>query len=144
MIFDSQNLFSDAQAITADAASTNVIDLGAVGTPVGGVAPLRRDLGAGGPVPIRIQVTETFNNLTSMNTILETSDAEGFGSGVTILAETGDVPLASLVQGAVLSPQYVPLGASKRYLRVRYDITGTAPTTGAVTAGIVAGHQTNG
>ena len=36
MIFDKQNLFSDAQAITADAASTNVIDLGPTGTPVGG------------------------------------------------------------------------------------------------------------
>ena len=31
MIFDEQALFSDKQAITADAASTNVIDLGAPG-----------------------------------------------------------------------------------------------------------------
>lgn len=144
MIFDAQALFSDAQAIVADAASTNVLDLGAPGTPVGGAVALKRDLGAGGPVPIRIQVVEDFDNLTSMNVILQASDAEDFGSGVVVLAETGEVALADLVEGALLAPQYVPYGANKRYMRVYYDITGTAPTTGKVTAGIVTGHQTNG
>lgn len=144
MIFDKQSLFSDAQAITADAASTNVIDLGPTGTPVGGVAPLARDLGAGGPVPLRIQVVEAFNNLTSLNVILQACDAEGFGSGVEVLAETGEVALADLLAGKVLMPQYVPQGANKRYLRLYYDVTGTAPTTGKITAGLVTGHQTNG
>lgn len=144
MIFDMQSLFSDAQAVTADAPSENVIDLGPVGTPVNGTAPLPRDLGAGGPVCFRAQVTENFNNLTSLNIIMETSDTEDFSAGVETIVETGDVAAANLVTGYASPIRYIPVGADKRYLRLRYDVTGTAPTTGKITAGLVCGDQTNG
>jgi hypothetical protein len=58
MIFDAQNLFSDAQAITASAVSTNVIDFGASGKPVGAAAAIRKDLGRGMKVNLRIQMVE--------------------------------------------------------------------------------------
>ena len=32
---------------------------------------------------------------------------------------------------------------NQRYVRLNYTLVGTAPTTGKVTAGIVAGHQEN-
>lgn len=143
MIWDMQSLFSWDQAITADAASTNVIDLGATGKPVSSNVALRRDLGAGGPVPLRIQVTEAFNNLTSLEAIIQASDDEAFGSGVVVVGRSGAVLLADLKVGAVLAPNYMPQGANKRYLRMSYDVTGTAPTTGKISAGLVTGHQTN-
>lgn len=143
MIFDMQSLFSDAQALTATAASTNVIDQGTTGTPVGGTAPLKRDLGAGGPVPLRVQVVEDFTGGTSVAVSIQTSDAEDFGSGVDTIATSAAAPVADLVAGYVFQPQYIPNGANKRYLRMNYTVVGT-PTAGAVTAGLVCGNQTNG
>lgn len=143
MIWDMQSLFSWDQAITASAVSTNVIDQGPVGTPISSTVPLRRDLGAGGPVPLRTQITQAFNNLTSLEAILQTSDDEAFGSGVVVVGRSGAVALADLKVGTVLAPNYVPQGAAKRYLRMSYVVVGTAPTTGKVSSGIVTGHQTN-
>jgi hypothetical protein len=142
MIFDMQSLFSDAQAITVTAASTNVIDLGPVGTPINGIAPLKRDLGAGGPVPMRVQVNKTFVGLTSLKVTIQASDAEDFSSGVETVAETAAVLTADLVAGFVFQPQYMPNGADKRYLRLNYTVDGTA-TAGEMTAGLVCGNQTN-
>ena len=59
-------------AITADAASTNTIDLGATGTPLGGSA-VNRDVGRGGDIPVAVNVTQTFNNLTSLAVQVQTS-----------------------------------------------------------------------
>ena len=143
MIFDMQSLFSDAQAITTTAASTNVIDLGATGTPIGGNSALKRDLGAGGPVPLRIQVNKTFVGLTSLKVTVQTSDTEDFSSGVETVSETAAIPVADLLAGYVFPPQYVPNGADKRYLRLNYTVVGTA-TAGEITAGLVCGNQTNG
>jgi hypothetical protein len=144
MIFDKQSLFSDAQAITATAVSTNVIDQGATGTPIGGSVALARDLGAGGPVPIRIQVTEAFATLTSLTVSIQTSDAEDFGSGVVTVGSTAAIAAADLIAGKVFSLQYVPQGTDKRYVRLNYTVAGSDATAGKVTAGIVTGHQTNG
>lgn len=140
MIFDKTNLFSDAQAVTASAASTNVIDLGARGTVVGGSSALTRDIGAGKPLPIRIQIVEAFNNLTSLTVALQVDEDELFGSPKTV--ESVVVPLADLGLGAFVNEiYYVPRGTDERYVRLNYTVTGTAPTTGKVTAGIVAAHQ---
>ena len=66
MIFSAQQLFSDDQAITASADSTNVIDLGVAGTPYGAAAALNRDIGDGAGIPILVQITEAFEYLTSL------------------------------------------------------------------------------
>ena len=73
MIFSLNQLFSNDQAITATAVSTNVIDLGVAGTPVHGAAPLHNDKGLGTAVPVLIQVTEAFTLLTSLTVTLENS-----------------------------------------------------------------------
>lgn len=140
MIFDSTNLFSDGQAITATAASTNVIDLSPTGTPVGSAAALVRDIGPGNPLPIRIHVTEAFNNLTSLTVALQVDDNSAFSSATTV--ETVTIPLAELTLGAFVNEiYYVPRGTNERYVRLNYTVAGTAPTLGKVTAGIVASHQ---
>lgn len=136
MIFDQQTLLSDQQAITATAASTNVIDLGPIAT---GIV---RDIGKGKPIPLRIQVTEAFNTLTSLTFALQVDDNEAFGSAKTVWSQV--VLLADLKAGKVIVPEYITRGTDERYLRLYYTVTGTAPTLGKVTAGVVAGAQSNG
>ncbi|OHC93914.1 MAG: hypothetical protein A3H25_02830 [Sphingomonadales bacterium RIFCSPLOWO2_12_FULL_63_15] len=142
MIFDNTLLFSDAQAITAGAGSTNTVDLGATGTPYGGVA-LVRDIGKGSKIPLSITVVETFNNLTSLAVSLQVDDNSSFSSAKTVVV-SAPILAAALVAGAQIEvPDYIPQGANERYMRLYYDVTGVAPTTGKITAGVVAARQTN-
>ena len=139
MIFSAQQLFSDDQAITATAISTNVIDLGVAGTPYDAAAPLNQDVGKGAPIPVLVQVTEDFNTLTSLDVTVEVGATTALG---TVLA-TETILLADLVAGKQTFLQCLPNGADKRYLGVRYTVTGTNPTLGQITAGITMGNQTN-
>lgn len=137
MILDNQTLLSNAQAITADAGSTNQIDLSPR------ASGLVRDIGPGEPIPLLVQVVETFNNLTSIVVSVQVDEDSAFGSPKTV-ASTAAIQLASLVAGYRFNLDYIPRGTDERYMRIFYDITGTAPTTGKITAGVVlAGHQTN-
>jgi hypothetical protein len=143
MIVDNTLVLSDSQAITADAGSTNVIDLGAAGTPYGAASAVNRDVGIALEIPIWVTVTETFNNLTSIVISLQTDDNAAFSSPTTV-ATGPTLLLASLVAGYKFTwPSELPEGVNERYLRLYYDITGTAPTTGKIFAGIVAARQTN-
>lgn len=143
-ILSKQDEFSDGQAITATAASTNIIDLGATGTPAGSSVALVRDIGKGGMLPMEVLVTEAFNNLTSLEVQLEVDDNSSFSSAK-LVASTGAIALAKLVKGYRLPfPAEVPEGTDERYFRLRYVVVGTAPTTGKISAGIVAGRQNNG
>ncbi|MBH1949222.1 hypothetical protein FCG26_00585 [Klebsiella pneumoniae] len=129
MLFDQQALFSAAQAITATAASTNVIDTGS-----------NKDVGKYGDIPLLIQVVEGFNNLTSLTVTVQTDDNSAFSSAADVLSMT--IPLASLVLGYKSPVITLPM-KMERYIRLNYTVTGTAPTTGKVTAGITGGVQTN-
>lgn len=142
MIFDLTTLFSNAQAIVADAASTNVLDLGATGRVYGAAADLVKDIGKGQDIPILIQVVEAFNTLTSLHVIIQCDDNVGFASPKDVQEQT--IPLARLTAGATISMVCIPPGLNERYMRVYYDVIGTNPTLGKVTAGIVTGVQTNG
>lgn len=129
MLLDQQALFSAAQAITATAASTNVIDTGS-----------NKDVGKYGDIPLLIQVVEGFNNLTSLTVTVQTDDNSAFSSPADVLSMT--IPLASLVLGYKSPVITLPM-KMERYIRLNYTVTGTAPTTGKVTAGITGGVQTN-
>lgn len=133
MIFDRQTLFSWNQAVTADGASSNVIDLGPIG--------ILRDIGKGCCIPIRIQVTEAFAGNTSLKVQVQVSDTENFSSPVTV-AESPAIPVASLKAGYAFNLEYVPRYADKRYMRLYYDVDGT-PSAGKVSAGITMGNQSN-
>lgn len=143
MIMDASLQVSNAQAITADTASTNTIDLGATGTAYGAAEPLVRDIGKGLGVPLLVTVVETFNNLTSMNILIQTAAGAGFGSPTTVY-RSPEYLLADLVMGKkYLLPDSFPVDTNQRYVRLFFDITGTAPTTGKITAGAVMARQTN-
>lgn len=147
MILDAQNLFSDDQAVTVDANSTNVIDLGETGTPYGNAQALKRDIGKGNKIPLLVQVTEDFATLTSLTINLVTSDSATLASGNVTHATTGAVAVADLKAGWTWGSDAVPFANAagmKRYLGITYDVTGTTATAGKVTAGIVMGVQTNG
>lgn len=139
MILSAQQLFSDQQAITATAVSTNVVDTGVRGTPYDGAAPLNGDIGKGNKICVLAQVTEDFNTLTSLDVAIETGSTTALG---TVIA-TETVLLADLVAGKQFNIDVLPNGVVERYLGMRYTVTGSAPTTGKFTSGISMGNQTN-
>lgn len=130
MLLDKQTEFSNAQAITATAVSENVIDLG-----------VTKDLGPGVPIPVNIQVVEAFNNLTSLAIALQVDDNAAMSTPKVV--QTTTVALADLVVGKRIPPMYIPEGVDERYCTLNYTVTGTAPTTGKITAGVSMGNQTN-
>lgn len=136
MILDQQTLLSDAQAITATAASTNILDLGPIR--LGAV----RDIGKGVPIPLLIQVVEAFNNLTSLTVALQVDDNSAFSSAKTVWSNV--VVLADLKAGKIVIPEFITRGTDEQFLRLNYTVTGTAPTLGKVTAGVTMGNQSNG
>jgi len=139
MIFSAQQLFSDDQAITASADSTNVIDLGVAGTPYGAAAALNQDIGKGAKIPLLVQVTEVFDNLTSLEIKISTGATTALGT--TVISKV--VLLADLVAGYQFPVDVLPNEITERYLGIEYVVVGTTPTTGKVTAGITMGNQTN-
>ena len=143
MIFSKEQLLSDDQAITASAASTNHIDLGAVGTPHGAGAPIKRDIGKGQPIPFEVIVTEDFATLTSLTVALQVDDDVAFGSPKTIKT-SGAIAAADLVAGANLFPDLsLPTGITERYVRLNYTVAGTNASAGKILAGVSMGRQTN-
>lgn len=136
MILDKTNEFSDSQAVTATAISTNVIDLNP-----DGANPII-DIGSGEPVELIIQVdaTATAAGAATVTASLESSDAPGLTSA-TVHVTTGPLALSALTGGAEIARFRLPAGDYKRYLGVRYTV-GTGPlTAGAFSAFIVKDGQ---
>ncbi len=118
------------QAITADAYSTDTIDLSQA-----------RDVGEGMSLYMVFTVVQAFNTLTSLDLEVVIS-ANANLSSHTVIAER-NVLLAGLTAGAQyvvqLPPQIASLGL--RYLGTRYDVNGTDPTQGSILAQIVTDIQ---
>lgn len=130
MILDKENLFSDAQAITASAASTNVLKL-------------PKGLAKGEPVRLLCQVVETFATLTSLKVAVR---SDGALSGSDLLSanthvETAAIPVASLVAGYQFTVEYMPSG-TEEYVDLYYTVAGSNATAGKITAGVVFDRQT--
>lgn len=139
MIFDTQNLLSDAQAITVTAASTNVIDLSPI------AQGIVRDIGKGKQIPLLIQVVEAFAaaGAATLTVALQVDSVENFASPKTVWS-SGAIALADLVAGKVIVPEYITRGTDERYMRLNYTV-GTGPmTAGKITAGVTMGNQSNG
>ena len=114
---DAQLLFSDAQALTGTAVSTNIIDLGA-----------DRNIGIGVPMAVVIQLDVAADGTTGDETYsaqLQTDDNSGFSS-------------ATSVGGAVTIPRGNPAGTmfivplpigteTERFIRLNYTLGGTTP-----------------
>ncbi|MCD7878515.1 MAG: hypothetical protein LUG16_01120 [Candidatus Gastranaerophilales bacterium] len=126
MILDEQSIFSNYQSITGTCASENILDLGA------------REVSFGTPVELYIQITESFDSLTSLTIQIQTSEDEDFTTPVTLLEHT--VLLEDLTEGTVLPVKFLPKG-NLGYMRLYYTVTGTEPTQGQILAGLADGIQ---
>lgn len=143
MLLDENTLFSDDQAVTATAPSTNYMDLQASATPPGAPNALGNGIGGSNDMNLLVQVTEDFATLTSLTITVETDSDPSFGLAATI-AGTHAIPAASLVAGYQVPLTVLPDAAYERYVRLKYTVGGSNATAGTITASIVPSIQTNG
>lgn len=131
MFIDANQLFSDAQAITADAVGTNVIDISTA-----------RSVGSGQPMAVVFVVDVAADQTTgdedyTFDVEYATNAAQSTGRQLigrrvfesgTPTAPAQDADL--LVAGYMFAIPIPPVSASEdeRYLGIRYDVTGTTPT----------------
>ncbi|HCP0430181.1 TPA: hypothetical protein OUT51_002550 [Escherichia coli] len=127
MITDKLLMFSEAQAVTNTAASTDVIDLG----PIDGK---RRDIGVGYPLEFWALVNEaaTASGDATVNIQLQTSENN---SSWTTIYDSGALAKTALTAGKRVVYAKVPAGV-QRYLRVNYSVATGPLTAGEFTAGI--------
>ena len=130
MFYDSLNMFSDQQAITATADSTKKVHLGGL-----------KLAGKMDPIFIDIRVNAAFNNLTSLNVKLQQADTESGSYTDVPGGDAGTLLLAALGAGARFGIRILPRGVTKPWLKLVYTVVGTAPTTGKVTAALVREEQ---
>jgi hypothetical protein len=124
MILDAQLLFSDAQALTASAASTSSVDLGAV-----------RNLGVGENLYIVLTVDVALTDSGSNSTV--TVDLQG--DSTTTFTPDGTQTLFSIAALAAAGTVYIAriapgLASNYRYLQLYYTMVNGDLSTGTVTA----------
>lgn len=113
MIIDSLNLFSEDQALTATAPSTNTIDFSS-----------DRDIGVGEPMAAVVTVdTALAGTSPTFQASIQTDDNEAFSSATTLVSSQ---TYSSAAAGTkIVIP--VPL-TNERYVRLNYTLGGTSPT----------------
>lgn len=137
MIMDQQNLFSDAQAVTVTANSSNVIDT----LPSGG-PNTKSGLGDGQDISLFAQVgAAAFAGGTSLAIALVSADDAALTVNPIVHFTTPVIALAALTAKARLVGLDLPYGKYRRYLGLQYTVVGTM-TAGAITAGLVEDLQT--
>ncbi len=140
MLLSKQQNFSEAQALTVTAASTNTIDLGATGTVLGAPVALIRDIGKGKRIDILVSLdVDSGGTSPTLDVTLEVDDNDAFSSATTVATAP---QLAGGSAGDRVALYWIPEGTNERYVRLNYTLGGTSPTY-TVTAGIVASDQTN-
>lgn len=131
MMIDAFNEFSDAQAVTATALSTNVIDLG----PVADNA--KRDLGSGERVWLVVITNTTVTDAGSDATLtvtLESATDAAITTGITVHYSSGAQAFATFAPAGSMIAVGLPAGEYARYLAVRYTVGAGPLTAGAFDA----------
>jgi len=127
MFIDSQNQFSDAQALTATAVSTNVIDLGS-----------DRNLGIGEPMAVVYTIDVALDGTTGDETYVATVQSGSTATPTTVIATT------TMTRGDAAGTKYVAFLPADttvgRYLRLNYTLGGTTPT-GTITAELMPANM---
>lgn len=116
---------SDAQAVTASACSTNVLDQLAEGQAIGRECWLE----------IRVDTTVESSGASTLVVSLETDSAVGFGTKSTLVASAA-IAKATLVGNTIAWRVRVPPGA-KRYMRAYYTVAVANFTAGKFDAHFV-------
>lgn len=117
MYIDALHLMSDSQALTATAASTNVIDLAN-----------DSNIGIGEPMAVVVTVEVAADNTTGDETYsvaLQTDDNGSFSSASTLL--TRSIAAGAAAGSKIVIPVPADTGA-ERYLRLNYTLGGTTPS----------------
>jgi hypothetical protein len=129
MIFDKENMFCEGQAITATAASDNVIDMGQDNT------------GRGERVELFIQAVEGFAATGEATLTVALQDCDTEGGSFADLQSTSAIPKADLEAGYRVK---LSLPAEhRRFLRLNFTVATGPFTSGMITAGLVKDTQTN-
>lgn len=132
MYIDKENTLSEDQAVTAAAASTDYIDLGAA-----------RDIGVSEGLQLCITCKETVTSAgaSTLQFQMQCDDNTGFSSPKTVI-QSDAIPKASLVAGyQIFLP--IPVGLNERYMRLYYNVATGPLTAGIFSAQIVEGIQKN-
>jgi len=129
MITDAQNQFSNAQAVTATAVSTNYIDLSQF-----------RDIGTGENLYIGVNVAVAMTDAGSDSTITVTleSDEDTAFSDPNVAQTLGTFAALSAIGTRIIAriqPGVILLGED-RYIQLRYTAANGNLTTGSFTAEI--------
>ena len=130
MYIDRQTLFSDKQAVTATAVSSDAYDLGAT-TPI-------RSAGRGTDLRAFFTVNTTATAAGAATVVFELIEADNAAltTNVTVLAASAAIPVANLTAGAVPFDVVLP-GNTRRFIGARYTVATGPLTAGQVTAGLV-------
>jgi hypothetical protein len=139
MILDQQSLFSDAQAITATANSSNVIDT----LPSGG-PNTKSGIGDGQDISLFAQVGTAFTaaGAATLAVSLVSADDSALSVNLTTHFSTTALALAALVAKARLLQLDLPYGKYRRYVGLVYTVATGPMTAGTITAGLVEDLQT--
>lgn len=130
MLIDAFNEFSDSQAVTSTAISTNVIDLGATNT--------LKDIGAGEPVWLVVRTITAATDSGSDATLtvtLESDSTANLATSATVHVSTAALAFATFSPaGTTLLAIRLPNGLYERYLGVRYTVASGPLTAGTFDA----------
>lgn len=129
MLHDAQLLFSDAQAVTAAAASTNIVDLG-----------IARNIGVGENLYVVVTVDTTFADTGSNSTLTVALE----GDSTTSFTPDGTQTLFTIPALAAAGNKYIAriqpdFAGNYRYIRLYYTPNNGDLSAGAVTAFIAHG-----
>lgn len=128
MILDAQLLFSESQAVTASAASTNIYDASAA-----------RNIGVGEDMYVLCICTVAMTDGSSDSTVtvtLETDDNAAFSSPALAVQTVGVFAALSAV-GTKFVRRLSTTGLTERYIRGYYTVANGNLTTGSFTLTLV-------
>lgn len=140
MLLDSQNEFSDAQAVTSTAISTNVYDLFSLLAGAGAsISPNTRiDVGDADALYVLVQTNTACTDVSSDATLVvtvESADDAALTTNAQVHLTTGTLAFASFSpQGTQLIKAKLPKALYRRYLGVRYTVASGPLTAGAFDA----------
>lgn len=132
MYVDNNLVMSDAQAVTASAASTKSID----------TATALRDIGGGEPIELVVVITtDVAASGGASTTTFSLQDSADNSTFATVLS-SADIAKASLTAGTEVLRVRLPRGL-RRYIQVYYTVSTNNWTSGAVSAFLTLDRQSN-
>jgi len=131
MYIDKNLEFSDAQSITDDAISTNVIDTLSIAAAAGSTGIVENttvDLGQAADIYLVVIATSAAaggDAAKTMTITLESDSAVGLDSSATVHFSTTAILGSAITAGARLVTVRLPHGLYERYLGLRYTVSAT-------------------